>query len=179
MIDEDSIAARFAALDPQLDERSRRLFAASEVRAAGHGGLEAVSRITGMARSTIGRGLKDLDGAPLPIGRVRRQGSGRHDLTVDDPTLLEDLRRLVEPSTLGDPMRPLIWISKSLRKLAAGLASLGHSACPNTVRKLLGRLGYSGRVTARASKAVSMRIGMLSSSASTPGFAPVRPMPNR
>ncbi len=102
-----------------------------------------MSRITGLARSTIGRGLKDLDAGPLPAGRVRRAGSGRHAVTVDDPTLLDDLRRLVEPATLGDPMRPLLWVSKSLRKLAAALSDLGHSACPNTVRKLLGQMGYS------------------------------------
>ena len=143
MIDDISITARFAALDPQLDERGRRLFAASEVRAAGRGGLKAVSRITGLARSTIGRGLKDLDAGPLPAGRVRRAGSGRHGVTVEDPTLLDDLRRLVAPATLGDPMRPLLWVSKSLRKLAAALADKGHSACPNTVRKLLSQLGYS------------------------------------
>ena len=143
MIDDAPIAARFAALDPQLDERGRRLFAACEVRAAGHGGLKAVSRITGLARSTILRGLTDLDEAPLPAGRVRRPGSGRHGATVDDPTLLDDLRCLVEPATLGDPMRPLLWVSKSLRKLSGALAEIGHSACPNTVRKLLGQIGYS------------------------------------
>jgi hypothetical protein len=101
-----------------------------------------VSEITGIARSTIERGLKDLDSPPLP-GRVRRAGGGGKRLTVRDATLLEDLKRLVEPATLGDPVRPLLWVSKSLDKLAVGLAEMGHKISPNSVRKLLSKIGYS------------------------------------
>ena len=108
------------------------MFAASEARAAGWGGLEAVSTITGIARSTIGRGLDDLDLPPLPLGRVRREGGGGKTLSARDATLLEDLRRLVEPATRGDPVRRLLWVSKSLDKLAAGLAEMGHSVSPNS-----------------------------------------------
>jgi hypothetical protein len=143
MIDETAIRIRFEALRPVLDERGLRLLAACEVRAAGRGGLEAVSRVTGLARSTIGRGLKDLDRPPLEAGRIRRPGSGRPQVDAGDPTLLEDLRKLVEPATRGDPMRPLMWVSKSFKKLAAALRELGHSVSPNSVRKLLGKLGYS------------------------------------
>src|SRR5215204_3871671 len=87
-------------------------FASAEVRAAGWGGLQAVHEITGLARSAIGRGLKDLDAAPLPKGRVRRKGGGRRHLSFGDGTLIEDLRRIVEPVTLGCPVRPLLWVSK-------------------------------------------------------------------
>jgi hypothetical protein len=150
MIDERAIGERYAALRDQLDERGRRLHAAAEVRAIGYGGLAAVARATGMSRGTIGRGLKDLDRAPLSHGRVRRDGGGRHPLSASDPTLLEDLRRLIEPLTLGDPVRPLRWVSKSHKKLAAALRAQGHTVSPNTVRKLLPQLGYSRQANRKA-----------------------------
>ena len=108
MIDEDSLQERNAAILPHLDERQRRLFAAAEAKAAGYGGIAAVSRVTGIAASTIGRGLKDLE-APTPpsLGRVRRPGGDRKSLTASDPQLLEDLNALVEPNSRGDPMSPL------------------------------------------------------------------------
>jgi len=128
MIDEDSLQKlrkRNAAILPQLDERQRRLFAASEARAAGHGGIAAVSRVTRIAASTIGRGLKELDAPPpLKLGGVRRPGGGRKSLTETDPGLLDDLNALVEPDTRGDPMSPLRWKCKSLRRLAAELDKL-------------------------------------------------------
>src|SRR4030095_17061161 len=90
MVDPAPIRDRYAALSPQLDERGRRRFAASEARAAGHGGIAATARATGIARSTIGRGLKDLaDGADLPAGRGRRPGGGGKPLTGVAEKLLE------------------------------------------------------------------------------------------
>src|SRR5579863_7733515 len=101
MIDEDSLRklkTRHAAILPCLNERQRRLFAAAEARASGYGGIAAVSRVTRIAASTIGRGLKELDAPePLPPGGVRRAGGGRKPLTVTDPRLLDDLNALVEP----------------------------------------------------------------------------------
>ena len=114
MVDASAVGERYAAVRRNLNERGRRLFAAAEARTAGHGGISASARATGIARSTIGRGLKDLDDPGALSGLVRRPGSGRHALTVIDPTLLEDLRQLLEPATMGDPMRPLLWVSKSL-----------------------------------------------------------------
>ena len=137
MIDKDGIRQRWETIGVKLDERGRRLFAAAEVQAAGHGGLDIVSEITGIARSTINRGEDDLDEGPLPEGRVRREGGGPKPLTERDPTLVSDLKRLVEPATRGDPMRPLIWVSKSLAKLARALRDMGHAISPNTVGKLL------------------------------------------
>ncbi len=119
MIDWQAIRQRWEADGSKRDERGRRLFAASEARAAGWGGLAAVSSVTGLARSTIGRGLKDLDAPPLAPGQVRREGGGPRSLSETDETLLDDLKRLVEPATLGDPARPLLWVSKSLDKLAS------------------------------------------------------------
>ena len=150
MIDRDAIRLRWEADGSKRNERGRRLFAASEVRAAGYGGLAAVSSITGLARSTIERGLKDLDVPPLARGRVRRDGSGPRQKSDRDATLLDDLKRLVEPATLGDPMRPLLWVSKSLDKLASALVSMGHSISPNSVRKLLTQIGYSRQFNRKA-----------------------------
>src|SRR3954470_20563095 len=144
MADETPIRQRFEAVRGQLDERGLRLLAAAEARAAGYGGIAAAARATGIARSTIGRGVLDLDEPALPPGRVRRPGSGRKPVHEKDPTLLADLRCLVEPATLGDPMRPLLWVSKSHAKLADALRAMGHPISPNTVGKLLREeLGYS------------------------------------
>src|SRR3990172_874681 len=126
MIDEGAIRQRWEAVGCKLDERGRRMFAAAEVRTAGWGGLAVVSRITGLARSTINRGEDDLDAEPLPQGQVRRAGGGRKAVSAHDLQLVAELKRLVEPATLGDPVRPLIWVSKSMAKLAETLTRMGH-----------------------------------------------------
>ena len=104
-----AIRARFEALEPILDERGRRLFAASEARAAGHGGVVAVSQATGIARSTIDRGLADLrSDALISSTRVRRQGGGGKPAIETQPGLLESLYDLVQPSIRGDPEAALL-----------------------------------------------------------------------
>jgi transposase len=144
MVDESAIRLRYEALRPLLDEQRRRRFAAAEARAAGFGGVSAVARVTGIARSTIRRGIVELcEAVSLPAGRVRRPGAGRKPLTESDASLLDDLRGLVEPTTRGDPERPLLWTAKSLRNLAAGLSQLGHRISHSSVRTLLRELGYS------------------------------------
>ena len=145
MIDIAAIKLRYDALSPVLDERGRRRFAAAEALTAGWGGIVAVSAATGIARSTIGYGLRELRGdAPdSALGGVRRKGAGRKPLTQTDPTLLSDLERLVDPATRGDPMSPLKWTSKSLRNLAAALCAMGHSIGHDSVGALLKTLGYS------------------------------------
>ena len=130
MIDPAGICARFALLLPHLDERGRRLFAATEARAAGYGGIAAVSRATGIAVSTIGRGLKELaTAARLDADRVRRPGGGR--------------KPLVAPSERGDPMSPLRWTCKSLRRLAGELAARGHRISHTVVGELLKQQKFS------------------------------------
>ena len=146
MIDEKAIRSRYETMLPGLDERERRLLAAAEARAAGYGGVSAVARATGMARSTIDRGLEDLAGLDPAPPKVRRPGGGRPSLTETDPTLLEDLRGLVEPATVGDPMRPLLWVSKSYAKLAAALGDMGHQVSASRIPKLLEDLDYSRQV---------------------------------
>jgi hypothetical protein len=143
MIDVDGIQRRWEAIGSKLDERAQRMFAAAEVRTAGRGGLKTVAEITGLARSTINRGENDLDGEPLPEGRVRRKGGGRKRVAASDPGLVPALKRLVEPVTRGDPVRPLIWVSKSMDKLAEALTAMGHPISADTVRSELTKLGFS------------------------------------
>src|SRR3954454_14300724 len=144
MIDEKPIALRFEAVRPSLDERAGRLHVAAEAHSAGHGGVAATARASGIARSTIGRGLKDLaDGSNLPAGRVRRPGGGRKPLTEVDAKLLDDLLGLVSPRERGDPISLLRWTCKSLRRLAAELGDLGHQISHTVVGELLKREGFS------------------------------------
>src|SRR6266849_5085799 len=150
MIEEDAIRYRWETVGAKLDERGRRLFAAGEVRTAGWGGLAIVSRITGLARSTINRGEDDLDAEPLAKGRVRRCGGGRRSVSEKEPGLVPELKRLVEPATLGDPMRPLIWVSKSMHKLAATLTAMGHPISADTVARELVKLGFSRQSNRKA-----------------------------
>ncbi len=127
-----------------LDERGRRRFAAAEALTAGRGGISAVSRATGVARSTIGRALQELRSGEEPDAeRVRRPGGGRKPLMDMDARLLDDLRSLVEPTTRGDPQSPLLWTSKSVRNLADGLRRMGHTIGRTLVGKLLHQLDYS------------------------------------
>jgi hypothetical protein len=144
VIDESAIRLRFEALGPVLDERGRRRFAAAEAMTAGRGGIAAVSRATGMARSTIGRALAELRGvAAVDAKRVRRPGGGRKPICATNAHLIEDLRSLVEPATRGDPQSPLLWTCKSLRKLAQGLQEMGHVVGRTLVGKLLHKLDYT------------------------------------
>ncbi len=144
MIDEHAIGERFRAMAGELDERQRRLWAGSEARSHGRGGLAAVVRATGLSHETVRRGMRELErGETLKPGRVRRAGGGRRALTETDPTLLEDLKGLLEADTRGDPCSPLLWTSKSVRKLAQALREQGHEVHYTTVAKLLRELGYS------------------------------------
>ena len=150
MIDTAAIKARFEALAPVLDERGRRLCAASEARAAGHGGVVAVSRATGIARSTIGRGLADLrSGAVMFSPRVRRRGGGGKPATQTQPGLLDALKKLVQLSIRGDPEAALLWVSKSQRHLSTALAERGFTAGQKLVGRLLKRLGFSLQANAK------------------------------
>ena len=138
MIDSDSIEERFASLSPHLDERGRRLTAAAEAAAAGRGGIAAVSRATGIAVSTIGRGLSDLSGdTPLEAGRIRRAGGGRKPLTETKKGLLPALLALIEPDASGDPMSDRRRTSMSLRRMARELATQGFGVSYMVVSKLV------------------------------------------
>ena len=132
------------ALEPVLTERSRRLWAATEALALGHGGIAKVERATGISRSTITRGMKEIAaGEALKPGQTRRSGGGRKRATEKDPSLASDLDALVEPTTAGSPESPLRWTAKSLRRLAGELGAMGHSASHRLVAELLHESGFS------------------------------------
>ena len=129
---------------PVLNEQSRRRFVALEAQFLGRGGVSLMARISGLARSTIYQGLSDIRNKALTLdGRIRKEGGGRKKKTIQDPTLVVDLKNLVEPVTRGDPTQPLLWTSRSLRNLAKELAKKGHEVCPAVVGNLLRDMGYS------------------------------------
>jgi len=142
------IEAKHQALSRRLDEATLRLWAATEARSLGHGGVSTVARATGMSRTTIYAGLAELKTAsPLSKqetrARVRATGGGRKKLTAKDEGLLRDLDALVEPTSRGDPMSPLRWTCKSTYRLAEELQQQGHEVSQRTVCDLLSQLDYS------------------------------------
>jgi hypothetical protein len=156
VIDTIAIKARFDAFAPFLDERGRRLFAASEARAAGRGGVTAVSLATGIARSTIDRGLADLRAGAKQLGnRVRRAGGGGKPAIETQPGLLDALNELVQSSIRGDPEAALLWVSKSQRHLAAALTEKGFTAGQKLVGRLLRRLGFSLQANSKTREGAS------------------------
>src|SRR5947209_5846474 len=147
MQEEEAIKRRFELVAGELNERTRRLVAASEAMAMGWGGISAVSRATGLSRKAISHGIEELqEGGGASEGRIRRKGGGRKKTVSKQPSLREDLERLVEPVTRGDPESPLRWTSKSVRKLAKELRQQGHQVSHQLVSELLHELGYSLQV---------------------------------
>ena len=143
-MDIETLQAKYAGLASALTERARRLWAATEAKALGHGGIALVERATGISRSTIQRGMRELEsGETLNADRSRRRGGGRKSVVEKDPSLLADLDALVEPTALGDPDSPLRWTVKSVRVLADALQALGHDVSRTVVAELLHELDYS------------------------------------
>jgi hypothetical protein len=148
-VNHEDIRLRFGSLSAFLNERMRRLVAAAESAAIGYGGVSVVARATGVSRRAITEGMKELSRQkvarePLPSqSRIRRRGAGRKKTVDKDPALREDLDRLVEPATRGDPESPLRWTCKSVRKLAEELRREGHAVSYQTVAELLHEMDYS------------------------------------
>ncbi|MCX4239092.1 ISAzo13 family transposase [Paraliomyxa miuraensis] len=142
---ETTIREKYEALSGFLDERARRLWAATESVAQGYGGDALVSAATGIARATIRKGRQELEAGIEPSERLRRAGSGRPKLEQVQPGLPEALEALVEPLTRGDPMSPLRWTCKSAANLAVELATQGWTASVSWVGRMLRRMGYSQR----------------------------------
>ena len=142
-MDSDPIKQRFSSLEPFLDERLRRLYAAAEAKALGHGGVSTVARATGVLRRAIGIGLQELGDPANRVEHIRKAGGGRKRTVDQDATLVHDLEQLVEPDSRGDPESPLRWTCKSVRKLAAELNRQGHQVSHRLVAELLQELGYS------------------------------------
>lgn len=135
---------KFASVWSMLDERARRLMAASEALVLAYGGVSVVHRACGLSRQAIARGIREIQsGARLAPGRIRRRGAGRKAITARDPQLLAALDRLIEPGTRGDPASPLRWVCKSTRTLAAALTRQRHPISYVKVAQLLHIQHYS------------------------------------
>jgi transposase len=137
------LTRKLAAILPHLNEKQRRLLLAAEAQALGRGGISRVALASGVSRPTIRKALRELAGSLSPAGRIRRPGAGRKRTVELDPTLREDLERLVDPVTRGDPLSPLRWTCKSVRKLAVELQAQGHRVSRQVVAEVLHDLGYS------------------------------------
>jgi len=143
-MDLKTLRRKYLGLEQVFTERSRRLWAATEALALGRGGIALVERATGVSRSTISRGMRELEsGEILEPGRTRRSGGGRKRTAEKDGKLLVDLDALVEPTASGDPMSPLRWTSKSVRHLSEELQAMGHDISHRLVADLLHECGYS------------------------------------
>lgn len=147
----EALRDKFRALQPLLDERTRRLWAAVEARALGRGGISAVALATGMSRTTVRAGLRELadDGTVAPSAGVRRSGGGRKALADRDPALVDALQRKLEPVARGDSRCALRWTCRSAAHLAAELCAEGHPVSGRSVNRLLHSLGYSLRASGK------------------------------
>lgn len=141
---ETKLAAKYKKLFPMLTERQKRMVAASDAEFFGHGGIIAVSKASGISRSTITLGMKELESDVIVENeRSRKAGGGRKTLLETAPDLEKDIEWIVSPATRGEPESPLTWCSKSLRNIAGALQSKGHKISHNTVGMLLKAQGYS------------------------------------
>lgn len=143
-----SLQDKYKFLQPYLNEKTRRIWAAIEAQSLGWGGITQVAKATGLSRTTIHAGIRLLSDSSRSKtsedrARIRQSGGGRKGLEEQDPMLLSDLESLIEPMTLGDPESPLKWTSKSVAKLSAALNQGGHRISPKSVYNLLKALGYS------------------------------------
>lgn len=143
MMDAGDIRCRFLRLEPFLDERGRRLFAANEALWLGRGGVSAVSSATGIARSTINRGIAELHAGGEVGCRIRRPGAGRRRAEDSQAGLLEAIETLVDDAIRGDPEACLRWVSRSQRHIVKALQDLGYKVSQKLVGRLLRQLGFS------------------------------------
>ena len=144
MAAQSPLEKKYGQLDPYLNERQRRLVAAADAQLLGRGGVSQVAAASGLSRTTIHKGLRELQGDLTPDERVREAGGGRKQIKRQQPAVLKELEQLVSPTTRGDPMSPLRWTCKSTSKLAAELRGKGYPISARTVARLLQKdLDYS------------------------------------
>ena len=136
------IQERIEAILPLLNERQSRIYLAAEVKSLGWGGVSKISKLSKVSRPTIAKGRQETQEAILG-NRIRKQGGGRKSVLVNQPDLLLKIKSLVEPHTMGNPMNPLIWTSKSVRKITTELVASNFKVCHEVVRKCLKTLGFS------------------------------------
>ena len=137
------LRTKFRALWPHLDERTRRLTAASEAKVLGRGGVSLVSRACGLSRKAIHKGIREIEAGVTSSGRIRRAGGGRKPITQSDPQLVHRLEAMIDETTRGDPESPLRWTCKSTRVIADALTRRKHPVSHTKVAQILNHLGYS------------------------------------
>ena len=140
---EATIVEKYALIEACLDERGRRVWAATESRAIGYGGDALVSDATGLSRPTIRAGRREIESGTILLERIRRPGAGRPNIEQSQPGIKQALEKLVDPLTRGDPGSPLRWTCKSRAKLTAALSKAGWKVSSTTISRLLHELGYS------------------------------------
>jgi len=143
---DNASAERIRNTIPFLDERQRRLYLANEAKAIGYGGITQVSKISGVSRVTITQGMAEIncEGYQAKIqSRCRKVGGGRKSIEAKNPQILIELEELLDPHTKGDPMNPLKWSSKSLRKIEEALTQKGYKISDTVIAEMLKKLGYS------------------------------------
>jgi hypothetical protein len=151
----ERLKQKFASLFPYLNERQRRVAAASEALSLGRGGISRVARAAGLSRPTIYKGLEELSNPEVPLERVRKPGGGRKSIHQRDPAMVTELERLVDPATRGDPLSPLRWTCQSTRQLAQALSDAGHAVSYPVVAETLHQLGYSLQANVKTKEASS------------------------
>jgi hypothetical protein len=155
----ERIRRMYRTLSPEMDERMRRQWAAAEARELGWGGVTLVAQASGLSRTTITAGLRELDLPPeqrqAEAVRVRRPGGGRRPLAQTHPELVTALEQLIDPVTRGDPMSPLRWTCKSTQRLAEELTRRNHPVSAPTVAVLLKQAGYSLQANAKTREGTS------------------------
>jgi hypothetical protein len=137
------LTAKFRAIWPHLDERTRRLTAASEAKAVGYGGVTLVHRACGLSRKAIRKGIQEMEAGVRLEGRIRRPGGGRKAITESDPKLVDRLEAVIDEQTRGDPESPLRWTCKSTRAIADALTRRKHPVSHTKVAQILHSEGYS------------------------------------
>jgi DDE family transposase len=164
------LRAKFHSVWPLLDERTRRLMAASEAQALGYGGVSLVRRACGLSRKAIAKGLREIEAGSAPEeGRIRRPGGGRKPITISDPRLLETLEAMIEDQTRGDPESPLRWICKSTRTIANELGRHHHPVSHVKVAQLLHGLDYSLQSNRKTEEGRDLCVARTGSAANRPG----------
>ena len=149
---EKELRLKLSVVLPELNERQRRILIAAEARALGRGGIQSLSRITGVSRQTIYSGLEDLDNKNNDNNRIRRVGAGRKKITEKEPKVIDVLEKIMEPSTRGDPESPLRWTCKSVRNLCENLHENGYKIGKQTVANILHELDYSLQANRKTSE---------------------------
>lgn len=136
----DIIKTRIEAVLPILNERQRRFYLSAEARSIGWGGKSKIAQLSSVTRRTIAEGeTESSDKEDILSNRIRKEGGGRKKIVEHQPEILKAIGEIVSPHTMGDPMNPLIWTSKSIRKIASELLVLGYKVSHEVVRQRLGK----------------------------------------